>query len=154
MVVDSLRSADTMAASRSRRNLPKDILSRWDAMVHRVWSEQTIYPQTMHEMLTLFGSDRHVAYDVFLRFVAGQRDTPDFLSPAARPPLLLPASCTPAPLLATLMAKKLGGRLYRHLRGLSVQLMPHDLHEFASVSEAMTFLRDDIPAPAHCLRWP
>jgi hypothetical protein len=134
-------------------HLPKDIMSRWDPMVPRIWSEQTIYPQTIHEVLTRFGSDRHVAYEVFYAsLLVNETHLMPYVWPCirryyAQHPLRLAV-------LFALMVKKLGGRLYRYVRSHSAQLMPYDLHEFASVSDAMVFLRDKVPAPARCIRWP
>lgn len=133
-------------------HLPKDILANWDPMVPRVWSEQTIYPQTIHEVLTRFGSDRHVAYDVFYAsLLINETHLMSYIWPCVR--RYYSAQPLRLPWLVTLMAKKLCGRLYRHARSRSRRLMPYDLYEFDSVAEVMNFLRDGVPSPDRCIKW-
>lgn len=119
-------------------HLPAGIIDRWDQRIPQFWSEQTIYPQTAHEVLTCFGSTREIAYEaLYASLLANERHLIKEFSP------VILSFCrnypTRIPRLLTLTVKKFAGRLYRYMRANSA-LMPYELKEFDNVEQAMQFL--------------
>lgn len=126
-------------------HLPRGILERWDPKVPRFWSELTIYPQTIHEVLTAYGRSQHIAYDAF--YAALLVNEP-YMMRLVLP--LLTRYCREdlarVPRVAAQLARKILGRLKRAVQSRSA-LMPYDLLEFETVCEAMDFMRDGLSRP-------
>lgn len=49
----------------NQKFLPENILEKWDSRIPKIWSERTIYPQTVTEVLKAFKSDLSIDYIVF-----------------------------------------------------------------------------------------
>lgn len=47
-----------------QHHLPADILKNWDPHLPKIWSEQVIYPQTIHEVFSSVGARAEINYDV------------------------------------------------------------------------------------------
>jgi hypothetical protein len=45
--------------------LQKGVIDRWDPNIPLIWSERTIYPQTVYETLKAFGSKKRINYIAF-----------------------------------------------------------------------------------------
>jgi glycosyltransferase involved in cell wall biosynthesis len=128
-------------------HLPKNILSRWDARLPRVWSEQIIYPQTIYEVMTAFGrGDSGVDFDALY---ASLLINEPHLFPLVWP--LVKRHCTKAPKRIPRMLmfclRKAAGKVRRAVRSRLGLSMPFDLMEFSAVDEAMRFMRDSVRLP-------
>ena len=45
--------------------LPKNILEKWDPLIPKIWSECTIYPQSVYEVLHAFKVEKKINYTAF-----------------------------------------------------------------------------------------
>ena len=52
-----------------RKSLPARTLELWDVHVPRFWTAYTIYAQSIHEVLSAAGSDKHVDYATLYAFM-------------------------------------------------------------------------------------
>jgi hypothetical protein len=123
-----------------QRILPRDILDNWDARLPRVWSEQVIYPQTIHEIFLRGGVENRLSYStLYGSLIAYEPHILRHLLPvvaryiAERPSRI-------APVLGKI-AIKIAGRVRTSLRHKTGLGMRFDLHDFPSVAGAMQFLK-------------
>jgi glycosyltransferase involved in cell wall biosynthesis len=126
-------------------HLPPGILDRWNPRLPRFWSELTIYPQTIHEVLAAYGRSEHIAYDVF--YAALLVNEPHMTRMVL--PLVV-RYCREDPSrvanIALQLVRKSAGRMKRAVQSRSA-LMPYDLFDFATVVDAMDFMRDGLSRP-------
>lgn len=121
-----------------QKHLPGDILDNWNPKLPTIWTEQIIYPQTIHEVAkrgsveapisypTLYGSllayEPHIASELW----------PLIARHVARHP-------TDLPKIAVKTALKLAGRARVVLRNRTGFDAPYELRNFATVSDVMAY---------------
>lgn len=123
-----------------QKHLPREILDNWNPKLPRIWTEQIIYPQTIHEVAkrgnveapisypTLYGSllvyEPHVASELWPCIVRHVASHP-----------------TDLPKIMVKTALKLAGRARVALRNRTGVDVPYELHDFATVSEVMAYVQ-------------
>ena len=120
-------------------HLPRSTVENWSEKLPRVWSEFTIYPQTVGEVLTALGAKEKINYTAFYAAMAvSERHLRRLLAPLiashlrSRPGEVLP--------FLKVAAKKTLGRL-RRAANARLASMPYDLEHFDTVTECMAHLR-------------
>jgi len=126
--------------------LPRDILENWDSRLPRVWSEQVIYPQTIHEIFSRGGLENKLSYStLYASLIVYEPHILPYLLPVlfrymAEHPTQI------APLLAKIVLK-VGGRMRTSLRSRTGFGMPFDLHFFPVIARVMEFMKV-LPPPS------
>lgn len=121
-------------------HLPAGLLDRWDPRLPRIWSEQTIYPQTIHEVMTQAGrAESGLSYiDLYGSLIAYEPHILPQLWPVlARELGQKPAAILP---LAAKVLKKLAGRTRVALRQFTGVGMGYDFLQFEDVASVMRFM--------------
>lgn len=124
-----------------QRMLPRNILDNWDDRLPRIWSEQVIYPQTIHEIMSRAGRKNALSYPtLYGSLVAYEPHILKHLLPvmaryvANRP--------TDLPLILTKIALKIAGRIRTILRSRTGMAMPFDLDVLPDVKAVMAFMME------------
>lgn len=122
-----------------QKHLPRETIEQWDPLIPRVWSELTIYPQTLREVGRRFDEDLSVDYDAFY---ASALVTEPHIWSHLKPCLARRYGPAPwrLPRLLAQVVKKVGGRLLRATRSSGRVGMGVELHQFDSVGAAAAFL--------------
>ena len=132
----------------NQTHLPRSTIDNWSSKLPRIWSEYTIYPQTVGEVLSAMSLPDTINYTAF--YAAMAVNEPQFRSMLT--PLLL-AHLRKQPHQASrfvlTLARKIFGRarraLNRHVFG-----MPYRLEIFQSPMDCMAYLCS-IPRPRICV---
>lgn len=128
-----------------QKHLPRDILDRWDPRLPRIWSEQIIYPQTIHEVLSYAGVDNTLSITTLYGSLMAYE--PHILRHLL--PILVRHGRNHPTDIGAIMYKtmvKLAGRLRVTVRGKTGVGMPFDFNVLPDVAAVMTFLAA-LPAP-------
>lgn len=122
-----------------QRHLPRETVEHWDPLLPRVWSELTIYPQTLREVGEKFKEDLTIDYDVFY---ASALVTEPHIWPHVKGCVRRYYRAHPARLLklAVLLLKKTAGRAKRAIRASRRGMMNCELHHFDQIGDAARFL--------------
>jgi hypothetical protein len=119
-------------------HLPRETIDGWDPRLPRVWSEQTIYPQTIHEVMRRFHQQRSIDVTTFYAaMMVGEPHLWRTVAPLVRrhvmerPSRLLPLSAS--------VLKKVGGRCRRAWQS-RFRRSDNDIFEIGSVDEGMRLL--------------
>ena len=125
--------------------LPRDILDNWDDRLPQIWSEQIIYPQTMHEVMSRLGQESGVSFPMlFGSLIAYEPHIFRHLWPILVKYARQKPSHVPLVLFNTVL--KLAGRARMSFKRRTGWGMPVDLHNFPDVAAAMRFMKD-LPPP-------
>lgn len=129
-----------------QKHLPRDILDRWDPRLPRIWSEQIIYPQTIHEVLSRAGVDNTLSIPtLYGSLMAYEPHILRHLLPIIVRHVRRHPTDIGAILYKTML--KLAGRLRVTVRGQTGMGMPFDLEVLPDVAAVMTFLAT-LPMPS------
>lgn len=123
-------------------HLPRQTIEQWNPLLPRIWSELTIYPQTLGEVGCRFNRDLSVDYDAFY---AAALVTEPHIWPYLPPCLKAHYTSEPArlPRLLALLVKKLLGRAWRAAKASQQGLMNCELHRFESIGAVADFLASE-----------
>jgi hypothetical protein len=125
--------------------LPRDILANWDPRLPRIWSEQVIYPQTIHEVLSRVGRKNTVSLPtLYGSLIAYEPHIARHLWPiladfvAEHPSRIIP--------LVANVVLKIAGRMRTSLRSRTGKGMPFEFHNIADIDAVMSFMAK-LPPP-------
>ncbi len=129
-----------------QKHLPRETVENWDPLIPRVWSELTIYPQTLREVGRRFGEDLSVDYEAFY---ASALVMEPHIWEHVRPCLARRYRTLPwrLPRLGLQILKKVAGRLIRAARSAGRGGMDVQLHKFDSIDAVAAFLADEALRP-------
>lgn len=123
-----------------QKHLPRDILDNWNPKLPTIWTEQIIYPQTIHEVAKRGGADAPISYPtLYGSLLAYEPHIASELWPliarhVARHPSDLPK-------IVVKTALKLAGRTRVALRNRTGFDAPYELRDFATVSDVMDYVQ-------------
>lgn len=122
-----------------QRHMPSNILDNWDDHLPRVWSEQIIYPQTIHEVTAAFGHPGRVSYaPLYASLLVYEPHIFHHVWPR------LADYCRGGMFRAIAVAlqvlRKLAGRARVELRKRTGATSAVELHAFEDISDVMTFM--------------
>lgn len=122
-----------------QRHLPRDILSNWNKRFPRIWSEQIIYPQTIHEVMSRLRRETEISYpDLYGSLIVYEPHIISELMPVLREYLAEnPGEILP---LVSKTLLKFAGRVRMGTRMRTGFGMPYDLHIFPDVDDVMRFM--------------
>ena len=129
-----------------QKHLPSNILDNWNENLPKVWTEQIIYPQTIHEVMSVSHAKASISYPTtYGSMIAYEPHVISELLPiiaryVARNP-------THIPKLAVQTVLKIAGRMRVSLNNRTGIGMPFDLHRFSTITDVMSFMQE-IPMPA------
>lgn len=129
-----------------QRMLPRDILDNWDNRLPRVWSEQVIYPQTIHEITSRAGLKNELSYSTLYGSLITYE--PHIIRPLL--PILMKYIAEKPSRIVKLISKILlkgAGRARASARIRTGLGMPFERYVFSNIESVMTFLKE-LPAPA------
>jgi len=129
-----------------QRMLPRDILDNWDPHLPRIFSEQVIYPQTIHEVLSRARMANPISFPTMYAslIVYEPHILPHLLPALGRYLAGKPARSIP---LMIQLVLKTGGRLRTWLRGKTGYDLPFDLAVLLDPASVMVAL-GELPVPA------
>lgn len=129
-----------------QKHLPKNILDNWNQNLPKIWTEQIIYPQTIHEVMAGSHHGTEISYTTTYGSIIAYE--PHVMSE------LLPVIAryvgrhpTHIPKLFAQTALKIAGRVRVSLNNRTGIGMPFDLYGFQTITDVMSFMRE-IPLPA------
>lgn len=122
-----------------QRHLPRETIENWDPGLPRVWSELTIYPQTLREVGQKFNEDLSIDYDVFY---ASAIVTEPHIWPHVKGCVRRYYQSHPGRLakFAGLLMKKTAGRAKRAIHASRLGMMNCELHHFEHIGDVASFL--------------
>lgn len=129
-----------------QKHMPRDMIDNWDPRLPRIFSEQIIHPQTIHEVMSRAGRASGLSYPtLYGSLLAYEPHIFGHLWPIlARRFVERPADLAPIVLKTAL---KVAGRVRTSIRSRTGAGMPFDLHAFPDVTAAMEFMAG-LPPPA------
>ncbi|MBB3880136.1 glycosyltransferase family 2 protein [Sphingomonas pseudosanguinis] len=128
-----------------QKHLPRDILKNWNDNLPRIWTEQIIYPQTIHEVMSRIGRKPNLSYATTYASIAAYE--PHVIS-ALIPIASRYLSSNPGQIPKTFFqaALKVAGRIRVSINNRTGIAMPFDLYKFQTVADVMSFSKN-IPLP-------
>lgn len=130
---------------KDQKHLPRDILKNWNGNLPKIWTEQIIYPQTIHEVMSRIGIKPDLSYaTTYASIAAYEPHVISELIPTATRYLLHNPGQIPKTIFQ--IALKVAGRMRVSINNRTGIAMPFDLHKFQTVEDVMLFSKK-IPAP-------
>jgi hypothetical protein len=129
-----------------QKHLPNNILDNWNENLPQVWTEQIIYPQTIHEVISVSNNKLCVSYPTTYGSIIAYEPhvifklLPVITRYVVRHPTHILNICVQTVL-------KIAGRVRVSLHNRTGIGMPFDLYSFATISDVMSFIQK-IPMPA------